>query len=90
MFKNNETIIVWNELFKALIKGKSEFKKIQKKVEDKYYNESLAKYRLEKHYKYGQQFNKIISCHSFEQFTDLNYLKNIKECPINEEIRNIR
>ena len=90
MFKNNETIIVWNELFKALIKGKSEFKKIQKKVEDKYYNESLAKYRLEKHYKYAQQFNKIISCHSFEHFTDLNYLKNIKECPINEEIRNIR
>ena len=90
MFKNNETIIMWKELFKALMKGKKEFQKFQKKVEDKYYNEKLAKYRLEKHYKYAQQFNKIVSCHSFEQFIDLNYLKTFKECQINEEMRDIR
>ena len=90
MFKNNETIIMWKELFKALMKGKKEFQKFQKKVEDKYYNEKLAKYRLEKHYKYAQQFNKIVSCHSFEKFIDLNFLKTFKECQINEEMRDIR
>ena len=85
MFKNNETVLMWEELFEALMQGKDEYKKFQKKVEDKYYNETLAKYRLEKHYKYAQQFNKIISCHSFEQFTNTDYLKTLSECRINEE-----
>ena len=83
MFKNNETTLVWEELFDSLMKGNNEFKKFQQKVEDKYYNETLAKYRLKKHYKYAQQFNKIISCHSFDQFTNIEYLKTLSECPIN-------
>ena len=82
MFKNNETIIMWQELFNGLMKGKNEFKKFQKKVEDKYYNETLAEYRLRKHYKYAQEFNKIVSCHSFEDFTNTEYLKTVYECPI--------
>ena len=83
MFKNNETIGQWDKLFQSLMKGKDEYKKFQKKVEDKYYNETLAKARIKKHYKYAQMFNSIVSCHSFEQFTDINYLKNLKDCPIN-------
>ena len=83
MFKNNETINMWGDLFQALLKGNDEYKKLQKKVKDKYYNETLAKYRMEKHYKYAQEFNKIISCHSFEQFTNVEYLKKIYECPVN-------
>ena len=84
MFKNNETINMWGELFSALLKGKDEYKKLQKKVEDKFYNETLAKYRMEKHYKYAQEFNKILSCHSFEQFTTIEYLNKIYECSINK------
>ena len=83
MFKNNETIHMWEDLFSALLKGKDEYRKLQKKVEDKYYNEAMAKYRMEKHYKYAQDYNKIISCHSFEQFTTVEYLKKIHECPFN-------
>ena len=83
MFKNNETIHMWEDLFSALLKGKDEYRKLQKKVEDKYYNEAMAKYRMEKHYKYAQDYNKIISCHSFEQFTTVEYLKKIYECPFN-------
>ena len=82
MFKNNETIVMWQELFSGLMKGKNEFKKFQKKVEDKYYNETLAEYRLRKHYKYAQEFNRIVSCHSFEDFTNTEYLKTVYECPI--------
>ena len=82
MFKNNETIDMWGYLFTSLMKGNDEFRKLQKKVEDKYYNEDLAKYRMEKHYKLAQEFNKIISCHSFEQFTNVEYLKKVYECPI--------
>ena len=86
MFKNNETIGQWGELFSSLMKGRDEYRKFQKKVEDKYYNEKLAKARMEKHYKYAQEFNKIVSCHSFEQFTDVNYLKKLYDCPINSNI----
>ena len=84
MFKNNETINMWGDLFTALMKGDKEYRKLQKKVEDKYYNEDLAKYRMEKHYKFAQDFNKIVSCHSFEQFTNVEYLKKVYECPIKD------
>ena len=84
MFKNNETIDMWGDLFNSLMKGNDEFRKLQKKVEDKYYNEELAKFRMEKHYKFAQEFNKIVSCHSFEQFTNVEYLKKVYECPIME------
>ena len=84
MFKNNETIQEWGDLFNALMKGKDEYRKLQKRIENKYYNEPLARYRMEKHYKYAQSFNKIISCHSFEQFTNVEYLKKIYECPFND------
>ena len=83
MFKNNETINMWGELFNSLMEGREEYRKLQKKVKDKYYNEDLAKYRMEKHYKYAQDFNKIISCHSFEQFTTVEYLNQIYPCPTN-------
>lgn len=80
MYNNNETIKTWGELFKSLLKGENEYRNFQNKIERKYYNEKLAMERTKKHYYYSQQFNKKISCHSFENFTDLNYLKQIKEC----------
>ena len=80
MYNNNDTIKTWGELFRSLLKGKNEYHKFQEKIEKKYYNEKLAMERIKKHYHYAQKFNKMFSCHSFENFTDLNYLQNIKEC----------
>ena len=85
MYKNNETIKSWGQLFKSLLKGENEYRKFQKKIEKKYYNEKVAKKRIKKHYYYAQEFNQMFKCHSFENFTTLEYLNNIKECQINQE-----
>ena len=82
MYKNNETIEKWGELFNSLLKGEDEYHKFQEKIEKQYYNETIAKERLERHYKYAQQFNKHWRCITLEQFTDYNYLKTLKECPV--------
>ena len=82
MFKNNETIATWGELFSSLTAGEDEYKKLQQKIRKKYYNEKIAEERMKRHYRLAQQFNKQFSCHSFEQFTNLNYLNRLKECQI--------
>ena len=82
MFKNDETIEAWGELFTSLLSGEKEYRKFQEKREKKYYDDKKAKERIEKHYHYAQQFNKIVSCHTFEQFTDIKYLMNLRDCKI--------
>lgn len=79
---NNGIIEIWGKLFNSLISNKNDYKKLQEEIENKYYNETEAKDHLEKHYKFGQQFNEYFRCHSFEDFTSLNYLNNIDVCPI--------
>ena len=81
MFNNNDTIKMWEELFISLLNGKEDYIKFQEKIEKKYYNETLAKNHLEKHYKYGQQFNeKHYKCHTFENFFKLDYINKIEDC----------
>ena len=82
MYKNNETIEKWGRLFKSLLRGENEYHKFQQKIENTYYNEKIAMERIKRHYHYAQQFNKHFKCHSFDNFTDLNYLNNIKVCQI--------
>ncbi len=79
---NNGIVEIWGKLFNSLVNNKDGYKKLQEEIEKKYYNETQAKDHLEKHYKYAQQFNEYFRCHSFEDFTNLNYLNNIYECPI--------
>ena len=77
---NDGTIDMWNKLFNSLINGTEEFKKFQKEVKNKYYNEELAKEHLKKLFNYGLEFNKYFRCHTFENLTNLNYIKNIQVC----------
>jgi glycosyltransferase involved in cell wall biosynthesis len=79
---NAEKVEMWDNLFQSLMNGIEPYKKLQQKTEKKYYNETLAKAHLEKHYKYAQQFNEYFRCHSFEDFTTLEYLNNIEVCKI--------
>ena len=58
MFKNKETIDTWGELFTSLLIGDIEYRKLQKKIKKKYYNDKIVKERMERHYKYAQQFNR--------------------------------
>ena len=79
---NEEKIQMWDNLIQSMINGEEEFKYLQLKTEQKYYDEVSAKEHIQKHFKYAQQFNKYISCHSFEDFTTLEYLNNIEVCKI--------
>jgi glycosyltransferase involved in cell wall biosynthesis len=81
MYNNNDTINMWGKLFKALLNGNDEYQKLQEEVEKKYYNAAIAKERLKKHFHYGQQFNSYFKCHSFENFTSLDYIKTLEACP---------
>ena len=80
---NNEKIEMWDKLFNAILNSTEDYNKLQREIENKYYNETAAKEHLKKHYHYGQKFNKYFRCHSFEKFTDLNYINNINVCKIN-------
>ena len=83
IYNNNDTIKMWDNLFQSLINSTNDYKRFQKEVEEKYYDEKKAKEHLEKHYKYGQQFNEHFRCHTFENFTTLNYLINAEDCAKN-------
>ena len=88
MYNNNNTIILWEKLINSLINGTEEYKKLQKEVENKYYNETLAKAHLEKHYKLAQQINEKFRCHTFDNFTTLSYINVANNCPIENKTNN--
>jgi glycosyltransferase involved in cell wall biosynthesis len=78
---NNESFTIWTKLFKSLLNSTEEYKELQEEVEKKYYNEKIAKNRLEKHYHYAVKYNSVFKCHSFDDITRLDYINNIKVCP---------
>ena len=87
-FSNNETILLWERLFSSLMEGESSYRKLQKEIEDKYYNEEKARERMEKRFRDLIRLNQNFSCHSIINFTDINYVKTVKMCPFNETKNN--
>ena len=80
-FSNKEIIEIWGNLFRAIIsEDKNDYRKLQKEIEEKYYNEEKTKIRLQKSYEYMKIINKNITCHTLNNFIDINYIKTIKEC----------
>ena len=83
MFSNNETVYLWERLFKSLLsEDKNEYRELQKEIENKYYNQEKAKEHVEKHYQALLRYNNTFSCHSLDDFIDREKVKNIKECEI--------
>ena len=79
--KNNETVELWGRLCDSLLKNDTDdYRKLQKEIENKYYNETRARAHLESHYNILLRNNFNLTCHAFDNFTDINYLKNIKKC----------
>ena len=84
-FKNNETVQIWGRLFDSLLEEKDDaYRKLQKEIEEKYYDEEKAKQRVETSYRYLLKYNSNFTCHSIMNFTDINYTRNINQCPFNE------
>ena len=80
-FNNEETAKLWEKLFKSLLKGTKYFRKFQKEIEDKYYDEDKARQRMEKRYRDLLRLHKNFSCHKLNDFTKPSYVKKIKPCP---------
>ena len=78
---NIETMDEWEKLFSILEKNNfDEFRQFQKETYKPYYNETIAKEKLESDYKNGIEYNKFFACHSFNNLMNLNYINNIKRC----------
>ena len=83
-FSNNETIFLWERLFTALMEGENSYRKLQKEIEEKYYDEDKARERMEKRFRDLIRLNENFTCHSIMNFTDINYIKKVKMCPYNK------
>ena len=79
-FSNNETVEIWGKLFESLIEGEDKYRELQKEIENKFYNEDIAKLHIEKHFRDMQKYNSNFSCYTLENFTNQVYIKNIKIC----------
>ena len=82
-FSNEETEKLWEKLFVTMMKGDKYFRKFQREVEEKYYDENKARERMEKRYRDVLRLNKDFNCHTLNDFTNINYIRDIKECPYN-------
>ena len=90
MFKNNETVEIWGRLCDSLLSNNQEdYGKLQNEMEQKYYNETKARQHLESHYNLLMKYNINLTCHYFDNFTDVNYLRNIQKCNFSSLTNNI-
>ena len=79
-FSNENTLQLWEKLFYSLDKGDSEYRKFQKEIDDKYYNEEKAREHVLTHFNSALKYNKYFRCHTFENMLNMKYIKNIKNC----------
>ena len=88
--KNNETVELWGRLCDSLLSNdREDYRKLQREMENKYYNETRARQHLESHYNILLRYNFNLSCHSFNSFTNFTYLKNISKCNMTEIHENV-
>ena len=86
-FSNEETVELWGKLFKSLLsEDKNDYRELQKEIENKYYNENIAKKHIEKHFNALLKYNKNFTCYTLDNFLDPDFIKNIKECTPNKKL----
>ena len=81
---NKETIELWEKLFRSLLSNDiNDYRNLQNEVEKKYYNEESARKHMKKYFDTMVRIYKNLGCHYLENLTDINYIKNVKGCVIN-------
>ena len=79
--KNNETVELWGRLCDSLMdSNRDNYRKLQDEIEKKYYNEEKARQHLEGQFNILLKGDFNLTCHHFDNFTDINYIKQIKAC----------
>ena len=86
-YSNEETVEMWGKLFKTLLsEDRNDYREFQKEIENKYYNEKIAKKHIEKHFDALLRYNKNFTCYTLDNFLDPDFIKNIKECTPNKKL----
>jgi glycosyltransferase involved in cell wall biosynthesis len=87
--KNNETVELWGRLCDSLMdSNRDNYRKLQDEIEKKYYNEEKARQHLEGQFNILLNGDFNLTCHHFDNFTDINYIKQIKACNMNNLLNN--
>ena len=82
---NKETVELWEKLFRSLLSDDiKDYRNLQIEVEKKNYKEENARIHIIKNFDAMVRINKSLSCHTIDNLTDINYIKNIKDCVIND------
>ena len=95
VFKIDDVVNLWGRLCDSLLSSdREDYRKLQREMENKYYNEKKAREHLESQYNILLKQKLNLTCHSFDNFTDINYLRHIKKCNLsntfNENNNNTR
>ena len=77
-FSNKNTVKLWEKLFDSLKNRK--YRDFQKEIEEKFYDEQIAREHVLMHFNSALKFNKYFRCHTFENMLNIKYIKNIKNC----------
>ena len=86
-FSSEEIVEMWGKLFKSLLsEDRNDYRKFQKEIENKYYNEKIAKKHIEKHFDALLRYNKNFTCYTLDNFLDPDFIKKIKECTPNKKL----
>ena len=89
ILKNNDTVQLWGRLVDSLLSNdREDYRRFQEEMEKKYYNETRAREHLESQFNILVKHEINLTCHSFDNFTDINYIKNIKACNMSEIYNN--
>ena len=90
VLKNNDTIQLWGRLIDSLLSNNREnYRIFQEEIEKRFYNDTRAREHLESHFNILLKHEINLTCHSFDNFTDINYLKNIQTCNMSLIYNNI-
>jgi glycosyltransferase involved in cell wall biosynthesis len=89
ILKNNDTVQLWGRLVDSLLSNdREDYRRFQEEMEKKYYNETRAREHLESQFNILVKHEINLTCHSFDNFTDINYIKNIQSCNMSEIYNN--
>ena len=79
---------LWGRLCDSLLSSdREDYRKLQKDIEKKYYNEQKAREHLESQFYILIKQNINFSCINFDDYINMTYLRNITPCMLIDKIR---
>ena len=81
VFKIDDVVNLWGRLCDSLLSSdREDYRKLQDEIEKKYWDDANARKHFETHFNILLKHDYNLTCHSLDNFTDINYLKTISKC----------